>query len=90
MPPPAWCRGVADFELYCAENKAPVTFEVLSALYDDPTDLEVIEDQHLRLRARACITQVRAVLTARKAGSSVTWACLGGAVARVDGELQLR
>lgn len=53
------CRGVADFEAYCADHKPEgITFEVLSALYEDPTDLEPISDTHMRLMARSLINKV--------------------------------
>ena len=35
-------------------------YEVLSALYEDPTDLSVIADPRLRMQARSIIKQVGA------------------------------
>lgn len=52
--------GVARFESYCAQNKSNITYETLTALHDDPTYLDVIQDPHLRMQARAIISQVEA------------------------------
>jgi hypothetical protein len=52
---------VGAFESYCTENHLEnITFEELSALYEDPTNLDAIKDCKLRMRARSCINQVRA------------------------------
>ena len=55
--PLASCRGVSRFEAVCAERRIELPFDVLSELYDDPTDLSKIEDPHLRMQARALIVQ---------------------------------
>ena len=56
---PCCCRGVSAFEEYITDNEIKeVSYEELSALYEDPTNLEVIKDPLLRMRARACINQV--------------------------------
>ncbi|KAL4443924.1 hypothetical protein ABPG75_011661 [Micractinium tetrahymenae] len=52
--------GVARFEQYCADNKVPLSFEVISELYEDPTDLRGIEEPFLRMRARSTIIQAEA------------------------------
>jgi hypothetical protein len=48
---------VSRFEALCAERRIELPFEVLSELYDDPTDLRKIEDPHLRMQARSLIVQ---------------------------------
>ncbi|KAL4426160.1 hypothetical protein ABPG77_007442 [Micractinium sp. CCAP 211/92] len=50
-------RGVAHFELHCAGAKVELPYEVLSQLYEDPGSLEIIQDPHLRMQARASINQ---------------------------------
>ncbi|GAB4816141.1 hypothetical protein N2152v2_003187 [Parachlorella kessleri] len=58
LKPLAMRQGVSVFEEYITDNKiTDVSFEELSALYEDPTNLEVIKDPLLRMRARACINQ---------------------------------
>lgn len=52
------CRGVAAFEKDLADKNMHIDYEALTALYDDPTNLEAIKDARLRMRARACINQV--------------------------------
>ncbi|KAL4426159.1 hypothetical protein ABPG77_007441 [Micractinium sp. CCAP 211/92] len=58
--PIALQTGVARFEQYCADNKVPLSFEVISELYEDPTDLRGIEDPFLRMQARSTIMQAEA------------------------------
>ncbi|PRW58310.1 hypothetical protein C2E21_3288 [Chlorella sorokiniana] len=60
LRPIALQMGVSQFEEYCAENRIDISFETLSELYDDPTDLRPVVDPHLRMKARAIITQVEA------------------------------
>lgn len=55
LAPPCSRSGVAAFEMRCAEQRFPLSFEVLSQLYEEPDSLEVIEDPHLRMQARASI-----------------------------------
>ena len=53
--------GVSRFEAHCASTAAAgVSFDTISKLYEDPTDLAVIEDVHLRMQARACIQAAEA------------------------------
>jgi hypothetical protein len=47
--------GVANFEHYTAQHELDIPYEVLTALYEDPTHLEVIQDQRLRSLARSVI-----------------------------------
>ena len=56
----AQANGVTQFEAYCAEHDIPISFSVIDALYDNPEDVSVIEDVHLRMRARSCIRQEEA------------------------------
>ncbi|KXZ49310.1 hypothetical protein GPECTOR_22g904 [Gonium pectorale] len=48
-------RGVADFEQQCADKQCPLSWEELSQLYRDPTNLDVIRDPRVRMAARATI-----------------------------------
>ena len=47
--------GVAQFELYCAQNDRIVSYTTFTQLYEEPTQLECIEDDQLRSIARATI-----------------------------------
>lgn len=58
LRPMALQMGVARFEAYCGQNNIPITFDRITQLYDDPEDLSVIEDAHLRMQARAIIVSV--------------------------------
>ncbi|KAI8462592.1 MAG: hypothetical protein J3K34DRAFT_527632 [Monoraphidium minutum] len=50
-------RGVANFEHYCALQDLPITYEAVSRLYQDPTDLSCIEHRRLKIMARSMIEQ---------------------------------
>ena len=52
--------GVSKFESYCAQNNVDISYETISALYDDPMNLAVIEDPHVRMQARSCISSTKA------------------------------
>ena len=54
---------------------APLFFQVISELYDDPTDLRGIEDPHLRMQARSFITQAGG---RGGRGGRPCWACAAG------------
>ena len=58
LRPMALQMGVARFEGYCGQNNVPITFDTITQLYDDPQDLSVISDAHLRMQARAIIVSV--------------------------------
>lgn len=58
--PIALQTGVARFEQYCADNKVPISFELITELYEDPTDLRGIQDPLLRMQARSTIMQAEA------------------------------
>ena len=62
LRPLALQMGVSKFESQCAAIAAPgsIDYDVISALYEDPTNLEVIKDEGLRMQARACIATVEA------------------------------
>jgi hypothetical protein len=45
-------RGVALFERHCAEHELGVGFDTITALYQDPNDLSVLQDDKLKLLAR--------------------------------------
>lgn len=48
-----WCR----FENLVIESKYDISYSTLSQLYEDPENLEIIEDEAMRMKARACIHQ---------------------------------
>lgn len=48
------------FETHCAETKADISFDTVTALYEDPTSLEVVQDPYLRMQARAYIAAAEA------------------------------
>ncbi|PRW58392.1 methyltransferase type 11 [Chlorella sorokiniana] len=48
-------RGVSQFELHCAQNQVDLPFETLTQLYEEPDNLDVIENCHLRMQCRASI-----------------------------------
>lgn len=56
----AQSNGVTQFEAYCAEHDIPISFSIIDALYENPGDVSVIEDVHLRMRARSLIRQEEA------------------------------
>ena len=60
LRPIALQMGVSKFEAHCAANGADISFETLSQLYENPTNLEIITDQALRMQARSCIAMTEA------------------------------
>jgi hypothetical protein len=58
----AQSNGVTQFEAYCAEHDIPISFSAIDALYENPGDVSVIDDVHLRMRARSFIRQEEARL----------------------------
>jgi hypothetical protein len=60
LRPLALQMGVCKFEAHCAATKADISFETLSQLYENPTDLEVITDETLRMQARSFISIMEA------------------------------
>lgn len=56
----ASCRGVSRFEAFCAAAGASIDYATLSALYEDPSALHLVENDHLRMQARALIRQAEA------------------------------
>jgi hypothetical protein len=60
LRPLALQMGVSKFEAHCVSTKADISFETLSQLYENPTDLEVITDEALRMQARSCIAMTEA------------------------------
>jgi hypothetical protein len=60
LRPIALQMGVSKFEAQCASKGADISFETLSQLYENPTDLEIIPDQALKMQARSFITMTEA------------------------------
>lgn len=61
LRPIALQMGVCKFESYCAQKPdVAISFDTLSQLYDNPTDLSIIEDKGLRMQARSCIAMTEA------------------------------
>ncbi|KAG7672251.1 hypothetical protein Ndes2526B_g06762 [Nannochloris sp. 'desiccata'] len=60
LRPIALQMGVSKFEAHCAASGADISFETLSQLYENPTNLEIIQDQGLRMQARSCIAMTEA------------------------------
>ena len=61
LRPIALQMGVCKFEAYCAQKPdVAISFDTLSQLYDNPTDLSIIEDKGLRMQARSCIAMTEA------------------------------
>lgn len=58
----AQSNGVTQFEAYCAEHDIPISLSAIDALYENPGDVSVIDDVHLRMRARSFIRQEEARL----------------------------
>lgn len=58
LRPIALQLGVSKFETQCAALGTEIPFDVITKLYEDPTDLSVIADEKLRMAARACIHAV--------------------------------
>ena len=49
-------NGLARFEAFCAANKeASITFAIMEQLYENPKDLSIIQDEHLRMRCQSLI-----------------------------------
>jgi len=49
-------NGLARFEAFVAITKEPsITFEIMETLYENPKDLSVIADEHLRMRCQSLI-----------------------------------
>lgn len=58
LRPIALQLGVSRFEAQCAAAGTEIPYDVISALYEDPTDLSGIADDRVRMAARACIHAV--------------------------------